>query len=233
MSYGVRWGKYGVPNADKILVNHCYTLGYSYFFKQAKWALEIVDSRQIDLDRSDNFRVDFRIPKMFRGDLVDYQASGYDRGHLVASGDQNDDPIYNSETFLLSNISPQSAGFNRGIWRQLELSVRALDAQDDIYEVYVITGPIFDFHQGLDFIGRESKDFIPVPNAFFKTVLAENKNGSLDMWAFIIPNDKQDQDLHSFLVPVSELEKRTGIIFWDLLVGEEINNKKNQVLKMW
>ena len=32
--------KYGVPAADKVLFNRNYIIGYSYYFRQAKWALD-------------------------------------------------------------------------------------------------------------------------------------------------------------------------------------------------
>ncbi len=99
--------RYGVPAADLILYNRHYVLGYSYYFRQAKWALEIVASDVVDLDpekeaeRADNFRADYRVPEIFRADLDVYKGSGYDRGHLVPSADQRDKDVQNSETFLL------------------------------------------------------------------------------------------------------------------------------------
>ncbi|MFT4996609.1 MAG: endonuclease G, partial [Flavobacteriales bacterium] len=30
--------RYGLPAADQILFNRHYVLGYSYYFRQAKWA---------------------------------------------------------------------------------------------------------------------------------------------------------------------------------------------------
>lgn len=86
--------RYGILSVDQILVNRFFTIGYSYYFRQAKWALEIVDPDKKDMDtveRRNKFRPDFRIPKRFRADLSDYSGSGYDRGHLVASSNQNDD----------------------------------------------------------------------------------------------------------------------------------------------
>jgi endonuclease G len=139
--------RYGCPAADQVLFNRFYTVGYSYYFRQAKWALEIVDPDKKDLDeveRLDNFRPDFRVPKRFRADLSDYRRSGFDRGHLVASANQLDENIQNSETFLLSNMSPQTPSFNRQIWRRLESAVRRLDAKDRVLETYVITGPIMN-----------------------------------------------------------------------------------------
>jgi len=118
--------RYGCPAADQVLINRFYSVGYSYYFRQAKWALEIVDPDKKDLEeveRLDNFRPDFRVPKRFRADLSDYSGSGYDRGHLVASANLNDENIQNSETFLLSNMSPQTPGFNRQKWRVAEYVV--------------------------------------------------------------------------------------------------------------
>ena len=51
--------RYGVPAADLVLYNRHYVLGYSYYFRQAKWALEIVDPENPDLPRADNFRPDY------------------------------------------------------------------------------------------------------------------------------------------------------------------------------
>ena len=51
--------RYGMPAADQILFNRHYVVGYSYYFRQAKWALEIVDPNKEDVttvDRMNNFR---------------------------------------------------------------------------------------------------------------------------------------------------------------------------------
>ena len=73
--------RYGIPAADQILFNRHYTIGYSYYFRQAKWALEIVDQNK-QIERQDNFRSDYRIPPQFRQDLEDYVGSGFHRGHF-------------------------------------------------------------------------------------------------------------------------------------------------------
>ena len=129
--------RYGMPAADHILFNRHYVLGYSYYFRQAKWALEIIDSSHL-VDRSDNFRPDYRIPEMFRVDLQDYAHSGLDRGHLVASADQRSVELLNSETFLLSNMSPQEPKFNRNIWKDLEDAVRKLNARKSIQPSFAL-----------------------------------------------------------------------------------------------
>lgn len=227
--------RYGMPAADQVLFNRHYITGYSYYFRQAKWALEIIDPTMTALTRADNFRPDYRIPEAFRADLVDYESSGYDRGHLVASANQNEIAIQNSETFLLSNMSPQKPQFNRGIWKKLETAVRELDAKEDIYETYVICGPIFDFDTPVSRIGTNDGNGVslPVPNAYFKSVLTENKRGGLDMWSFVMPNEVSNKPLETFLVPTTQVERMSGIFLWERLLGKKIDSEKSIVRAMW
>ena len=227
--------RYGMPAADQILFNRNYVLGYSYYFRQAKWALEIIDPDSTGLDRSDNFRPDYRIPDIFRADLVDYRGSGYDRGHLVASANQRETELQNSETFLLSNMSPQEPDFNRDIWRELESEVRNLNLKPKILETYVICGPIFDFAMPVKSIGTKDKNevSIPVPHSYFKSILAENNRGTLHMWSFVIPNKESDQSLDTFLVPTTQVEKFAGIKLWERLVGKKIDKEKSKIRKLW
>lgn len=226
---------YGMPAADQIMFNRFYILGYSYYFRQAKWALEIVDPDNIGLDRADTFRPDFRIPEMFRADLIDYTGSGYDRGHLVASANQRETELQNSETFLLSNMSPQTPRFNRGIWKSLEKEVRRLNTKPSILETYVICGPIFYFDRPVEQIGTTDSNqvSIPVPHAYFKCILTENKRGALHMWSFVMLNEKSDKPLDSFQVPTTKVEKLAGIKLWERLTGKKIEREKSRIRKMW
>lgn len=227
--------RYGIPAADQIVINRHYTIGYAYYFRQAKWALEIVDPDKTDVERTDTFRPDYRIPEMFRADLADYEGSGFDRGHLVASANQVETELQNSETFLLSNMSPQKPEFNRGIWRELEEAVRKLDAQKNILETYVICGPIFNFDTPIATIGSKDDNGVtlPIPHAYFKSVLTEDNKGKLNMWSFIIPNEGSAKPLADFLVPTAKVDKYSGLHLWNRLVGKEIDREKSKVRPMW
>lgn len=226
--------RYGMPAADQILFNRHYVLGYSYYFRQAKWALEIIAQEDV-VDRTDNFRSDYRIPENFRADLVDYSGSGYDRGHLVASANQIETELQNSETFLLSNMSPQVPQFNRGKWKELEDEVRKLDSNPKILETYVICGPVFYFDKPVEVIGAEDTNevSIPIPHAYFKSILAESNTGKLRMWSFLMDNEYTDKDLNEFRVPTTKIEKVAGIKMWEQLVGSGINREKKRIRKMW
>lgn len=228
--------RYGVPAADQIIINRHYLVGYSYYFRQAKWALEIIDPDREDLERMDNFRPDYRLPEMFRADLVDYTGSGYDRGHLVASADKRDTELKNSETFLLSNMSPQTPNFNRGIWKELEIEVRRLNDKKSILETYVICGPVFDFDKKVKNIGTADGNgvSIPIPHGYFKSILAENNRGKLHMWSFIIPNKSTSKPIKDFQVSTATVEKYAGIKLWSTLVGAIIEKEKNNAKRrLW
>lgn len=235
LRYLRRETRYGVPAADKVLFNRHYVLGYSYYFRQAKWALEIVDKGDTEMERSDNFRSDYRIPPAFRADLIDYKASGYDRGHLVSSANQRTKEIQNSETFLLSNMCPQAPKFNRKLWKDLEAKVRELNEKSSILETYVISGPVFFFDKAVESIGSKDKNGVslPVPHAYFKSILTENNRGRLYMWSFLMKNEELNGELSDYLIPTNKLEKIAGVELWENLSGRKIELEKKRVRKMW
>ncbi|WP_427969910.1 DNA/RNA non-specific endonuclease [Altererythrobacter sp.] len=234
--------RYGAPVCDQILTGRFFTIGYSWYFRQAKWTLEIINRNRpmVDdfakIERLDNFRADTRVPKRFRAGLRAYKDSGFDRGHLVASANQDIENIQNSETFLLSNMSPQKPLFNRGIWRELEMAIRELDKRKSIFETYVLTCPVFYFGEKVERIGKNQSDFgisVPVPHAFIKSVLTENKRGKHRLWTFEIPNARQTADLGSFLVKTYDAEQIVGGRFWDRIAGGDLHEEKSSKGTMW
>ncbi len=230
--------RYGMPSADLLLFNRLYIAGYSYLFRQPRWAMQVIDestmSMEGDFDRLDNFREDMRIPEKFRSTLKDYEGTGYDRGHLINSADRKGSRIINSETFLLSNMSPQKPGFNRDIWLELEKAVRTLAKTDEFVEVYTICGPLFAIGDPIEVIGD---NHVVVPDAYFKSILAERakakSKNQIMMWSFEIPNTRTDKSLEEFLVPTADIERRAGLQIWDRLRGEKSDKLKTKKGKMW
>ena len=231
--------RYGAPNCDEILTNRFFTIGYSWYFRQAKWVLEIInrnDYLPTESERLNNFRADIRLPKRFRADLSAYKNNGYDRGHLVPSANQDIQEIQNSETFLLSNMSPQKPNFNRKIWKDLEAAVRTLDKDEDILETYVLTAPMFYFERKIETIGPPSGRYgidVPIPHAFCKSVLAENKRGKLKLWTFVMENRQLDGEIEDYLVNTYDVEQIVGGRFWDRVSGNDIHFQKKKPRKIW
>ncbi len=232
--------RYGIPSADRMLFNRQYILGYSYLFRQPRWALELIDPEaqrmeEPELERLDNFREDLRVPEKFRATLADYRGSGLDRGHLIASADRLQRAIVNSETFLMSNMTPQHPQLNRNGWRRLEEAVRELARTEEWIEVYAICGPLFNIGDPIEVIGDNR---VVVPDAYFKSVLAESARANssrsqLALWTFVMPNAPATEPLETYLRETSAVEAWAGLSLWDRLQGTEFQAQKDMVRVMW
>ena len=183
---------------------------------------------------------------MFRSTLATFEGSKHDRGHLISSADRLEDALINSETFLMSNMSPQVPRFNRGVWKNLEGAVRKLsqkkmmtkvgNVKKEVWkyaEVYVICGPVFEMGSKLEVIGDAKEIKVVIPHAFFKSILAEQRLGKLDLWSFLIPNEDAENDFASFLVPTEEVERRAGLQLWNRLQGLKMEKLKAKKARMW
>ena len=87
------------------------------------------------------FKENASIPPQFRSHLSDYVKSGFDRGHLVPAADVVTSEKNLTETFLLSNCTPQNIAFNRGYWAHFEKRVRSWT--NLFSDIYILTGPLF------------------------------------------------------------------------------------------
>ncbi|MCZ6703711.1 MAG: DNA/RNA non-specific endonuclease, partial [Ignavibacteria bacterium] len=126
-----------------MVVHREYSLSYNETHEQAEWVAYVLTADEVRMkcERTNDFREDGSVSTGSAG-LADYRGSGYDRGHLSPAADNKADcPVAMSESFYMSNMSPQKPGFNRGIWRKLESKVRDWAAKYG--EIYVATGPVF------------------------------------------------------------------------------------------
>ncbi len=144
-----------------------------------------------------------------------YTKTGYDRGHLASAADMAYSVETMTNSFFMSNISPQIPGCNRGIWKRLEKQVRMWAIKEQ--KLCVITGPIFQ--PRAQTLGKTD---IPIPAAFYKVIL--DMTPPMKMIGFIVPNETTKRRLHSFVVTVDEVEKITGYDFFREL-PDEIENK--------
>lgn len=201
-----------IPNSTGEIVHHAYfSLAYNESHEQAEWVFYKLTSMMLagDAKRTDDFRIDAKI-STGSADLNDYKGSGFDRGHLCPAADMVVSEIAMSESFLLSNISPQNPSFNRGIWSSLESIVRANALIED--SIYLATGPIFKNINTS--IGTNE---VSVPGFYYKVIYAP---GNQKMIAFILPNEKGTAPVSNFVVTVDSVERVTGIDFFPLLQKE-------------
>jgi len=193
-----------IPKSKGEVIKHqYYTLSYVEEFEQAEWVHYVLNSSMFlnSLDRTNNFRPD---PNVSTGSaqLKDYSGSGYDRGHLAPAGDMKIDRIAMSESFFMSNMSPQSPSFNRGGWKNLETLLRGW-AQSQ--ELIITAGGVLTF--GLKKIGSNG---VAVPNLFYKIVYSPKNNKAI---SFLMPNDKATFSLDYYTTTIDKIEELTGIDF--------------------
>lgn len=89
-----------------------------------------------------DFRPDPRLPARFRKiAYFDYSGSGYDRGHMVPSADRFADARLNDETFMMTNIVPQTSALNQYPWNKLESYARSQAWRGwDVYQIAGVYG---------------------------------------------------------------------------------------------
>jgi len=108
------------------------------------------DPNEPAIDRriiKDPFREDVDIPTQYRHTLKDYEtimAYGGSMGHNAAAGQHKTNMTVWSETFLLSNITPQEMVFNSGLWVLMENWCKQLGRNTNIKNITIFTGSISD-----------------------------------------------------------------------------------------
>ncbi|XP_067009386.2 endonuclease G, mitochondrial [Anabrus simplex] len=232
--------RFGFPGLDNVRSLDDYVLSYDRRNRVAHWVFEHLTEQTVKriegVDRSQcQFTEDKSIHPYFRSLNSDYRGSGYDRGHLAAAGNHRTDQKHIEQTFLLSNMAPQvGEGFNRSSWNKLEKHVRKLTRK--YCNVYVCTGPLYLPRKEADgktyvkyeVIGANS---VAVPTHFFKVIVGEKNDQTLEMEAYVMPNQpiSDDTPLNVFQVPPESIERAAGLLFFDRISRDKlrcINGRK-------
>lgn len=163
-------GKEIVVPGTKVLCNSFYATVYDDDHNANIFSTEIAQARAVKVARTDDFRADKRISDS--PTPADYTNTGYDRGHMVPAANA-DEPKEMSDTFLMTNMTPQLPAVNRIAWKQLEEYVRSVPFQ------WALTGA--HYSPGFKTIGVNK---VPVPDFIYKVVYL--KDGSTQ--AFVVDN---------------------------------------------
>lgn len=201
----------GVPNisgastvstTNYLAVKKGYVMSYNGVEGRANWVGWTLRASDLGpVDRSNRFREDANLPRGFkRVDDDDYRESGYDRGHLCNSEDRTSSEYLNEETFLMSNMIPQTQELNRGPFKFLEAYCRKLVLKKG-QQLLIYSG-------GFGSIGRLASG-VPIPQYCWKAVYTPSEE-----FYVLFPNEHTlEKNWKKYLVTKDRLEKMTGYDF--------------------
>lgn len=199
----------------RVLRNEGFMVGYSELRGNPLWVtyrLSAPPGSAPRHKRPARFDSDWR--SLSRVGHDDYTRSGYSRGHLAPNHAiaRLHGRSAQLATFLMTNITPQRAELNAGMWQQLERLELEVYAQR-YGVVWVVSGPIFDAN-----IERlSSARRVEVPDAFYKilAIPAEANGGEPLLRAYLIPQrPAPTARLDAFITSVDEVEALSGFDFF-------------------
>ena len=211
------------PKSNGELIKHTfYSLSYAEDHEQAEWVHYKITPLMLkgNVKRTNYFKIDRKV-STGSANTKDYLKSGYDRGHLAPAADMKLSKLSMSESFYMSNVSPQKHSFNAGAWLKLEKLVRAWAKTS---ELYITTGGVLN-SKYLKTIGNNN---VSVPEKFYK-IIYDPRNQKII--AFLMANEKLDLPIEKYIVTVDEIESLTGIDFYHQLDDELEEKMESTILK--
>jgi endonuclease G, mitochondrial len=199
-------------NFGTIYHKNYFSLSFHNEYKIPEWTIHILTKDRLRMQkvkRVSSFTRDNSVQNS--PDHDDYRYSGYDRGHLVPAADMSFDSTAMRECFYMSNISPQLAHLNRGIWKRLEYTARNLVSNYANDSLIIITGTILSDNVLRNTINNN----IVVPKYYYKIIVDMKRKKAI---SFIIPNSHIIEDspksLMSYCTSIDQIESLTGVDFF-------------------
>ena len=195
------------PRDIEIIERGEFAVGWSPSLRHPVWcAYHVPAEARFEAGKRPNFTKD----REAAGSPVSgaYSRTGYDRGHMVPNHAvaTRFGPEAQKETFLMSNVAPQTPSLNRGIWREIEHRIA------DLWtarwgETWVIVGALSRGHETLGGSG------VDVPTHFYQIVVAQ-KDGETRALAMLVEQRVPWRAWPKrYIVSIDELERRTGLDF--------------------
>lgn len=184
--------------------------------------------------RTNEWGYDPKLPTNVQPTLFSSYRGNYDRGHQLPSADRLCSYEANAATFYFSNMTPQQAQFNQGLWANLETSVRNEMCSDTLF---VVTGCRFDGTRHSSIAASttdRSGNTCPIPTHYYKLLLRTEKGNTgkkiseitsaddLRAIAIYIPHHYATSNTlqSDWFISVNELEQITGFDFFPMLPDE-------------
>ncbi|MBR6191296.1 MAG: DNA/RNA non-specific endonuclease [Prevotella sp.] len=203
--------------AQQLLVRKAYVCSYNKETRCPNWVAWHLTAEHVEgpYRRERYFHEDESVAAP-RATLDDYRGSGWTRGHLCPAGDNKWDRQAMYESFSLTNVCPQDAKLNNGLWNSYEMDCRRWARM--FGDIYIVTGPLFMRSKQHETIGNNS---VAVPEAFFKVVLC--LTGKPKAFGFIARNGSDERKQDIYIHSIDEVERIMGMDFFAAL-PDDIEN---------
>lgn len=218
---------YGLPSVrrgQEITWYDGFAVQYNATYKQARWVAHMIlpEINNVCEERTDEFLEDLDVDPELKLELYvedrEKESERYDRGHLAPAADLRWSPRAVRESFYLTNMSPQRAELNQGLWAELEKMIRSYIRFYNDSPLLVVTGPVLkggDRLPKLDHTG-ESDAKLAIPKTYFKAVVDLKRQRGI---GFIMDQDAPAptkakeirKELLKCMRTIKELQSATGL----------------------
>ena len=214
---------------EKILKRTGYTCSYDPQKRQPNYvAWTLTAPRTYGQNkREPQFYEDLQIAADQRAMLSDYYNSGMSRGHMCPAADNKWDDQAMRESFLLSNVCPQTITLNGEDWEQLESFCRSY-VRHFHATLSIICGPVYTSTPP-----QLRRKRLYVPDRFFKAIVRTDKGAERGI-AFIYDNNSEQHPMRYYVRSIDQVEKITGLDLFHSLptkLQERLETQAN--LKDW
>ena len=205
----------GVPEYNDLIIRDSYALSSNDSTKFADWVAYYLDSATIignSIERS--WSAEPWLSEDETLEPADYKDANkiykYDRGHQAPLANFKGNRDIETTNYL-SNITPQKADLNQGMWKILEDFERQLALK--YKKIWVMTGPIYENEMpSLPNADEPHK----VPSAYWKIISIPINNEEIKVLSFIMDqNTPRKSELQKYLVNLLEVERRTKLTFFN------------------
>ncbi len=210
-----------------LLTKTQYVMSYHRDRGIPNWVAWHLDSSWIGTaDRQNDFRPDPSLPAgWYQVTDSDYSGSGFDRGHHCPSGDRTNTVADNSATFFMTNMMPQAANNNQGVWADLENYCRSLVSAGN--ELYIYAGGVGQGGTGVNgFANTIANGHVTVPAQTWKVIVvlpvgsndAQRVNNSTRVITVLMANSQSlpnpgSGNWRNYRTNIAKIEQLTGYNF--------------------
>ena len=211
---------YETEEQRELIIHKGYTLSYREVYEQSEFVMYVLNHGNSKVSRTNDFKTDYSVSTK-SATPQDYYKSGYDKGHLAPAADFSYSKELMSESFYMSNMSPQTPGLNRGPWKFLEEYFRNLGEKYD--KVYIITGPVLGSDDISDSYKEIGENKVKIPYLFYKCGLFI-KDNDYYMISFLMPNEIFSRNFEDYQCTTNDIESLVNMNFFSF-IDDEIEEK--------